>query len=311
MTIRIPSIVSRRFKNPENLQALRTALEIARNNGSEWSRELPPRPVLPPYGPLEKISGVLEAFSSESYEECFDADRYRTFQQPQLTESQRVGGAAMMTLVGNSATAGAFASDDDDKSLAEYVQGVINGKPFRGWVGLTRLKAGDEVEIIADWQEDHYEVYAIILPSERIISVCPRCVWGRYAKIWLRIKYMFAFIFLMLLTFSIAYFLGDDGFFDENYFILLAMGYCVSQLFAGAIAWFAYQAYKNTTCKLAEEIFSLIGLPSPKSVSLNKVTNIHERKLKKKGEWRNPADKTGEKYPSNKFVYSMEYWFYY
>ncbi|PKH24685.1 hypothetical protein CIG19_06600, partial [Enterobacterales bacterium CwR94] len=238
---------------------MRTAQEIARNNGSEWDRELPPRPVLPPYGPLEKISGVLEAFSSESYEECFDADRYRTFQQPQLTESQRVRGAAMLTLVGNSATAGALVSDDDAKSLAEYVQGMINGKPFRGWVGLTRLKVGDEVEIIADWQEDHYEVYAITLPSERIISVCPGCAWGRRAKLWLRIKLMFLLIFIILFAFSTVHFFSNDVLFVRSYFILLVIGYCVSQLFAGAIAWCAYQAYKNTTCKLAEEIFSLIG----------------------------------------------------
>ncbi|PKH18048.1 hypothetical protein CIG19_21280, partial [Enterobacterales bacterium CwR94] len=238
---------------------MRTAQEIARNNGSEWDRELPPRPVLPPYGPLEKISGVLEAFSSESYEECFDADRYRTFQQPQLTESQRVGGAAILTLLGNSATAGALVSEDDAKSLAEYVQGMINGKPFRGWVGLTRLKAGDEVEVIADWQEDHYEVYAITLPRERIISVCPGCAWGRRAKLWLRIKLMFMLVFIILFLFFIINFSDDDFSFDKGYFISLFICYCVSQLLAGAIAWCAYQAYKNTTCKLAEEIFSLIG----------------------------------------------------
>ncbi|PKH18536.1 hypothetical protein CIG19_21040, partial [Enterobacterales bacterium CwR94] len=107
---------------------------------------------------------------------------------------------------GNSATAGALVSDEDQKDPAEYVQGIINGKPFRGWVGLTRLKTGDEVEIIADWQEDHYEVYAIALPQERIISVCPRCAWGRRAKLWLRIKYMFILILIILSLFSVAHF---------------------------------------------------------------------------------------------------------
>ncbi|PKH24688.1 hypothetical protein CIG19_06615 [Enterobacterales bacterium CwR94] len=311
MTIRKPIRSGSRFTQAEDLQALRTAQEIARNNGSEWDRELPPRPVLPPYGPLEKISGVLEAFSSESYEECFDADRYRTFQQPQLTESQRVGGAAMMTLVGNSATAGAFASDDDDKSLAEYVQGIINGKPFRGWVGLTRLKAGDEVELIADWQEDHYEVYAIALPRERIISVCPRCAWGRRAKLWLRVKYMFILILIMLTILTLANYQFNDGDFNKTYFFLLTVMYLFAQSVSGAIAWFAYKAYKETTCKLAEEIFSLIGLSLTKNINLNKLTRQRERALKKEGKWKNPADKTGEKYPSNKFMYNAEYWFYY
>ncbi|PKH18047.1 hypothetical protein CIG19_21275, partial [Enterobacterales bacterium CwR94] len=212
---------------------------------------------------------------------------------------------------GNSATAGALVSDEDQKDPAEYVQGMINGTPFRGWVGLTRLKVGDEVELIADWQEDHYEVYAIALPQERIISVCPRCAWGRSAKLWLRVKYMFVLVFIILLSFSIVNFLDDDFSFDKGFFTSFFICYCVSHLLAGAMAWCAYQAYKNTTCKLAEEIFTLMGIPSPKNVSLNKITRRRERALKKEGKWINPDDKTGEKYPSDKFMYDTEYWFYY
>ncbi|PKH18537.1 hypothetical protein CIG19_21045 [Enterobacterales bacterium CwR94] len=77
------------------------------------------------------------------------------------------------------------------------------------------------------------------------------------------------------------------------------------------MAWCAYQAYKNTTCKLAEEIFSLIGLSTPEKISLNKLTRQRERALKKEGKWINPDDKTGEKYPSDKFMYDTEYWFFY
>jgi len=59
-----------------------------------------------------------------------------------------------------------MAESESSNSSAEYVQGTINDRPFRGWVGVTRLQAGDEVEMIAEWQHDHYEVYAIAL-SER------------------------------------------------------------------------------------------------------------------------------------------------
>ncbi|MEL4871972.1 hypothetical protein AAEU41_24560 [Pantoea agglomerans] len=46
-----------RFVEPERLADLRTKQEIEVMNGRPWTRELPPPPVLPPYGPLEKISG--------------------------------------------------------------------------------------------------------------------------------------------------------------------------------------------------------------------------------------------------------------
>ena len=46
-----------RFVEPEKLADLRTKREIEVMNGRPWTRELPPPPVLPPYGPLEKISG--------------------------------------------------------------------------------------------------------------------------------------------------------------------------------------------------------------------------------------------------------------
>ena len=56
-----------RFIKPEKLADLRTKQEIEVINGRPWTRELPPPPVLPPYGPLEKISGRLQSFRSEYF----------------------------------------------------------------------------------------------------------------------------------------------------------------------------------------------------------------------------------------------------
>ncbi|CAM6985351.1 hypothetical protein ENINMM108B2_17050 [Enterobacter intestinihominis] len=65
-----------RFVEPEKLADLRTKREIEVMNGRPWTRELPPPPVLPPYGPLEKISGKLQSFRSEYFREYFDAVAY-------------------------------------------------------------------------------------------------------------------------------------------------------------------------------------------------------------------------------------------
>ncbi|EPQ0975232.1 hypothetical protein NNU90_005528, partial [Citrobacter farmeri] len=155
-----------RVKN-EFIHKLRLDEEIAHIQGKEYFRQLPPPPVLPPVGPLTKISGRLEQFSKEGFREYFDVDAYRTSPLPEVTDGQRGAGAVLATVAGSPATGAALmTASDSEYSNAEYVQGVINGKPFRGWVGMTRLQAGDNVEMAAVWQNDHYEVYAITLPEE-------------------------------------------------------------------------------------------------------------------------------------------------
>ena len=194
-----------RFDNLEKIQDLRTQEEIALKYDRTWTRKIPPRPVLPPYGTLVKIEGILERFSSESYREYFGVKAYRTNNLPGVSDIQRGAGAAVAIAAGSPAV-GALLMTDDDSLLsdAEYVQGSIDGKPFRGWVGMTRLRVGDRVEVVADWQEDHYEVYAITQPEERIISVCPRCDMGHIANAWMRIKNTFIItITMMFLLFCI------------------------------------------------------------------------------------------------------------
>jgi hypothetical protein len=178
-----------RFIKPEKLADLRTKQEIEVMNGRPWTRELPPPPVLPPYGPLEKISGRLQSFRSEYFREYFDADAYRTSTLPEISDGQR-GAAAAAAIVAGSPGVGAviMAESESSNNSAEYVQGEINGRPFRGWVGVTRLQAGDKVDMIVEWQHDHYEVYAIALPEERIVSVCPKCDMGHIAHMLWRIK---------------------------------------------------------------------------------------------------------------------------
>ena len=94
-----------------------------------------------------------------------------------------------------------MAESESSNNSAEYVQGMINGKPFRGWVGTTRLQAGDKVEMVVEWQHDHYEVYAIALPEERIVSICPKCDMGHIAHMLWRIKNMLMLACIFMLMF--------------------------------------------------------------------------------------------------------------
>ncbi|MDM2929286.1 putative type VI secretion system effector, partial [Citrobacter sp. Cm046] len=308
-----------RFIKPEKLADLRTKQEIELMNGRPWTRELPPPPVLPPYGPLEKISGRLESFSSECFREYFDVKAYRTSSLPDTSGGQR-GAAAAIAIAAGSPGVGAviMAESESSNDTAEYVQGTINGKPFRGWVGTTRLKAGDNVDMIAEWQHDHYEVYAIALPEERIVSICPKCDMGHIAHMQWRIKnmmilicvFMFMFICVCLIKSIIDVGWGGDDFWEKySVFLLMMLGLALP--FSGLIAFYAYKACAPTCCKLAEEILVLLGMKNVFRVNLNKITKECEQELIAKGKWHDPGDKSRPVCPSSKFIYSGESWFYY
>ncbi|WP_163281218.1 putative type VI secretion system effector [Enterobacter cloacae] len=307
-----------RFIKPEKLADLRTKQEIEVMNDRPWTRELPPPPVLPPYGPLEKISGQLEAFRYEKFSEYFDADAYRTHSVPEITDGQR--GTAAAAIAAGSPGVGAvmMAESESSNDSAEYVQGMINGQPFRGWVGVTRLKVGDNVDMIVEWQHDHYEVYAIALPEERIVSVCPKCDMGHIAHMLWRIKNMFiltAVIMFMFACVCLVKSLNEEGWgqldFWKEYFVFLMMMLGLAFIFTGTIAIAAYKACSSTYCKVAEEIFQLLGMKRIATVNLNKVTKKHEKELISNREWHEPGDKNRAACPSSKFIYSGEWWFYY
>ncbi|MCQ4443299.1 hypothetical protein NOX22_01580 [Enterobacter cloacae] len=308
-----------RFVEPERLADLRTKQEIEVMNGRPWTRELPPPPVLPPYGPLEKISGQLESFHYEKFREYFGADAYRTSTLPGISDGQR-GAAAAAAIVAGSPGVGAaiMAESESSNDSAEYVQGLINGKPFRGWVGVTRVQAGDDVDMIVEWQHDHYEVYAIAIPEERIVSICPRCDMGHAAHMLWRIKNMFILIAILMFMFVCVCLIkslnevgwGELDFWNE-YSVFLMMISGLAFLFTGAIALAAYKACAPTCCKLAEEIFHLLGMNNVAFVNLKKTTKKRECHQKEKGKWNDPSSRFHIPRPTRKFGYLFECWYFY
>jgi len=265
-------------------------------NGRPWTRQLPPS-VLPPFGPLEKISGRLDSFRSERFREYFDADAYRTTPLQGVSDVQRGAGAAMAIAAGSPGVGAVMMMEGDHTDTAEYIQGSINGKPFSGWVGQTRLQAGDEVEMAVEWQHDRYQVYAITLPEERIISICPKCNMGHIAHAWWRIKNMVILTSLLMTIIGFAFFVnfvgGDNpdyiSFWESNGVILLMM-LAGASFVSGGIAFSAYKAYAPTTCKLAEEIFLLFDMRRASKINLNKVTENKGLELKLRAEWHEPDD---------------------
>ena len=316
------TLKNRLNREPRNVMKLREIEASGRLAGQENGRRLPPPPVLPPSETLEKISGTLESISSEFYREYFGVQLYRNNTLPSVSESQRNIGAVLATVAGNPTTGILLASDkvtQSEMNRAEYVQGMINGQPFRGWVGLTRLQSGDDVDMVVDWQGDHYEVYAIAKPAERVVSICPGCVRGRTAEAWLRLRNMFTLTFFLVFIAILGLTVHSDGSLAErlkivlstHYIPLWVMFFFIGVFFFGLMAISAYKANASTTCKLAEEIFSVLGLPDAEKVNMDALTKKREKELKRKGLWYSPKDKTKPPCPRSVLMPGFESWYYY
>ncbi|MCS2163728.1 hypothetical protein MUU47_21890 [Scandinavium sp. H11S7] len=307
-----------RFVEPEKLDDLRTKQEIELMNGRPWTRQLPPPPVLPPFGPLEKISGRLDSFRSERFREYFDADAYRTNTLQGASDVQCGAAAAVAIAAGSPGVGAVMMMEGDHTDTAEYVQGSINGKPYSGWVGQTRLQAEDEVEMAVEWQHDHYQVYAIALPEERIISICPKCNMGHIAHAWWRIKNMVILTSLLITIIGFSFFVnfvvGDNhdriSFWGSNRVILLIM-LGVASFVSGGIAFSAYKEYASTTCRLSEEILGLFDMVNPASINLKKKRKAHIKWLKTQGKWYPPDTEDRPACPSSKYPISRGEWYYY
>nr|WP_286184090.1 putative type VI secretion system effector [Erwinia sp. S63] len=266
---------------------------------------------------------MLEEFSRIRCKADFMPDFYTSHPNHRMSSGEKVGMGAAAIAFDSPALAGlALKEEQPMTSDADYIKGMINGKPFAGWVGLTHLKVGDEVELAAEWQDDHYQVYAIALPSERVISVCPRVNHGKYIQAKLKIKNTIWFITIMLVMAHIVHIFMIKGSFFENlmggildntngfYFITLS-GVVFGGGVIGVMFYSIYLGYAKTTCLLAENIFNAFGWKNPKSISLESLTSKKEKELKHSGEWYSPDDKSKPLRPTSTWMGFMEYWYYY
>jgi len=303
---------------PEKISELRNERENELINGGVWIRELPPPPVLPPFGELEKISGLLESFSYERFREHFGPEVYRSSHLHEVSNLQRAAGAAVAIGAESPGLGAVMMMEDDSTETAEYIQGVINGKPYRGWVGQTRLKPGDYVDMVVEWHNDHYEVYAITLPEERIISVCPGGNEGSVAYMFRRLKNMLLLVIIIMTMFVVA--LSIKSIFNEGqslmsflneYVGLFIIMTALCFLVTGTMAFFSCKVRFRTCCKLSENIFRALSMKNISTISLAKTRKAHIIKLKKEGRWCFSGNTDESAYPSSKYSISRGEWYYY
>lgn len=124
---------------------------------------------------LQKISGTISNFT------CTRGVASFVFSE---TEHTAIGVVAIAaSLVGASGQAASTAMTDGLEE-ADFLEFTLDGQPVKGWVWRSPFNDGDDVEVVAAWQDDHFELYAVARPADRMVALYPHCSRGRTSH-WL------------------------------------------------------------------------------------------------------------------------------
>lgn len=180
------------------------------------------------------------------------------------------------SLVGASAQA---ASTDSSDMLeeADYVEFSLAGKPVKGWVWRSPFSDGDEVEVIAEWQGDHFEAFAIARPADSIIALYPHCSRGRIshwmnaAKWWLIgsgfiVTLLVVMFLLHALIFSPSW--AETAKYMADLVPFTAVAIVLTCLVGTALLAKRWMSF----VRLAELVFRELGWHSPATIDLRKTS---------------------------------------
>jgi hypothetical protein len=239
-------------------------------------------PTLPPQN-LVKLTGTLSEFKGLFCYAQLGDGAYLSDEQKQKQQNQLRKGAVLATLNGNSiaALAGLGHANGNDRSnlfAAQYITAKLNDTiTLKGWLGFYKFHDGDQVEVVAEKHEDHYEVYAMLKPSEQIISLIPLCFAGRnQAFKQYRLPMFFFYVICVLLM---NYFFFDFSL--EN----LTIGFGTLGVILGAAFFMVYKNSLASHVTLAERIFTLLGWQDVTNINLAKISRQYVAKLIKQGKY--------------------------
>jgi hypothetical protein len=151
---------------------------------------------------------------------------------------------------------------------ADYLQFFVNGQPVRGWVWRSPFREGDEVEVAAEWQADHYELFGVARPLDRMIALYPHCSRGRTVHYLNATKWylLIATIFFLLLCWPMR---GElQKFIDEGILQWSAVGiyaFFGLMVFSLARKWLPF-------VRVAEKVFRALEWKNPGSIDLAKTS---------------------------------------
>lgn len=173
--------------------------------------------------------------------------------------------ASVAGLNGQAVSAASNASCLEEE--ADYVQFALNGLKIKGWVWRSPFKNCDSVEVAAEWQDDHYEIYGIARPADRVIALYPHCSRGRARHIKNAVKWWaWALLASCLLLAMPLYGTFGTALFSHP----LYLASCGALAVFFALMFFSLTRKWLPFVKIAEKVFETFGWHDPGNIDLIK-----------------------------------------
>jgi hypothetical protein len=155
---------------------------------------------------------------------------------------------------------------------ADYVKFNLGDKALQGWLWRSPFREGDEVEVAAEWQSDHYEVFSVARPSDKTIALYPHCSRAKARHIKNALTWWLITIITFQLSLSIFFLtIGSDAFLDLwNYMLYEAIWMPAGLMIFLGIAITSMARQWMPFVRVADKVFVTLGLPNPQDIDLVK-----------------------------------------
>lgn len=205
-----------------------------------------------------KLSGIIQNLTTTHAEANFfftQADKHRFGAVAIASAAAGLGAEAVLMA--------SYATSMEEK--ADYIEFELEEKLCKGWVWRSPFDEGDQVNIACEWQEDHYEIYAVARPSDRLIALYPHCSRGKLKHIhnavkwWIYTNIIFNSLLLLILFITAYNF--------ENGQDIIIYGFMCFGINFAIIIWSMIRQWQPFV-HLAEKCFRVLELPNPSNIDL-------------------------------------------
>lgn len=197
------------------------------------------------------------------------------FQGDELRVRSGAAGALSAAAGLSGIAAGMVATSMDEMREGAFgVSFEIDGQPVRGVLWNCPFKEGDDVEVVAEKIDNHWNAFAVARPKDCIISLFPHAVSGEAAHyktsllVWIKIAV--AVVLLGIGMFGVAELVSAEPNWNRWLSLALAGGGGASVVFAviGVLISRKYLPF----VRIAEGVFTALGWEDVKRINLRKKT---------------------------------------
>ncbi|ACR27967.1 putative type VI secretion system effector [Burkholderia glumae] len=171
----------------------------------------------------------------------------------------------------------------DTTEEADLLEFDLDGEAIRAWVWRSVFSEDDEVQVVAEWTETHWQGYGLYRPSDAIVALHPHCSRGRYAHYRAAFSiYLKCMIPLIIAAFGMLFIAGYSMDGSKSLMVLWSALPTIMVGVLAASAIYGFIAYRVTRkmmgfVKLAEGIFEGFGWCNVKFIDLPAITKKNKK----------------------------------